>query len=146
MDEFFVRVQPAYLIKLLLDEVFNSLYVVVSDCLDILDALCILFREVMVDIAQLLVADGEALQLRQGQVNEGDEVFHLHANTITDKGILGEVRSQRLGLASVSPVNRRNGSQHIQFHIMLESKSQDNDNHSLSKTGAKIQQKIKNEE
>ena len=90
----------------------------VRDRLDVLDALGILFREIAVDVAECVVADREALQLGQGQMNEGDEVFHLDTDTIADECILREKSSQRLRLASVSSVNRRHGSQHIKFHIV----------------------------
>ena len=113
VDEFLVVFQSADAVELFLDEVLDSLHIVVCNSLYILHALGILFREVAVYVAQLLVADGKALQLRQGQMNEGNKIFYLYPDTIANQSIFREIRSQRFGLASVSAVNRRYSSQHI---------------------------------
>ena len=91
MDELLVGLEATNLVELFLDEVFHSLDIVVRHHFDVFDALCILFCEVAIDVAKLLVADRNALQLWQRQMNECDEVLHLNADTITNKSVLREV-------------------------------------------------------
>ena len=118
MDELLISLQSANGIELLLDEVFDGLDVVVGHSLYVFDALRILLREITVEVAEPVVADRESLQLRQGQMNEGNEILHLYADAIADEGVFGEVCSQCGSLASVSSVDGRHGSQHVQFHII----------------------------
>ena len=119
MDELLVLFKAADFVELLLDEVLHSLHVVVRHHFDVLNTLGILLREVAIDVAKLLVADGNILQLRKGQMRECDEIFHFNADTIANQSILRKVRSQGFSLSSVTPINRRNGRQHVQFHISL---------------------------
>ena len=58
MDELLVGIQTADGIKLLLDEILHSLDVMVRHCLDVLDTLCILYREITVDVAERFIQSG----------------------------------------------------------------------------------------
>ncbi len=89
MDEFLVVVQPANLVELFLDEVFNRLYVVVGCVFNLLYTHCRSLVEVAVDVAQSFKQGAvEAFQLRQGQLAKRDEIFNFYTYAITDEGIL----------------------------------------------------------
>lgn len=78
--------------KLLLDEIFHGLHVVVGNLLDILHALGILLREVAIDITQTSEqALVKRLELRQGEFTKGYEIFYLYPNAITDECIFGKI-------------------------------------------------------
>ena len=89
MDELLVSVESADAVELLLYEVFHSLHVVVSYFLDVLHALCFLFAEVAVDVAQLVEElMVERSELRQWQLTKRDEVFDFHTYAVAYQCIL----------------------------------------------------------
>ena len=107
MDELFVCVESANGIELFLDEIFNCLDVVVGYLLNVLDTLCVICGEILVDLAQAFEQlCGERCQLGQGQLAQGDEIFDLNTYTVADECILGKIFYQRLCLASVTTINR----------------------------------------
>ena len=116
VDELLVLFQ-AESVHLLLDEVLHRFYVVVGPFFDLFDPEGILFREVTVEVAKFFeMGRVHALQLRQGQSAEGDEVFYLHADPVADKGIFREVFFQRGGGGTVTTVDGRDGCDAAQFH------------------------------
>ena len=88
MDKLLVSLQTADFVKLLFDEIFHSLHVVVGHRLDFLHATGISLRESDVNVAQTpeqcMV---ETYQLRQRQLAQSDEVLDFHAYPVTDKRI-----------------------------------------------------------
>ena len=54
VDELLVVIESSNLVKLLFDEIFNSLYIVVGDALNFLHTCCRRLVKVAIDIAQLL--------------------------------------------------------------------------------------------
>ena len=86
--ELLVGIQTADGIKLFLDEIFDSLHVVVCDALYLLDAVAIGLGEVLIQSSErskMLV--GESGQLRQRQLAKADEVFYLYANSVLHQGV-----------------------------------------------------------
>ena len=113
MDELLVGVQAADGIELLLDEILHGLDVVVGDGLDLLDARRILLGEVAPNGAQTLSLHREALELRQGQLAERNEILYLHTHTIANEGKLGEIRRKGFCLAAIATVYGRYRGQRI---------------------------------
>ncbi len=75
-------------VKLLLEEVFHRLYVVVGDGFYLLDALCVSSREVLVDGAEGGKQGVVYLrQLGERYLAEGDEILNLHAHAVADESI-----------------------------------------------------------
>ena len=107
-------------VDFLLDEVFDSLHIVVGGLLNLLHAGSILLSKVAIDVAQgfeqTLV---EACQLWQRQFAERNKVFDFHPDTIADKCILRKVSCQLVSFAPVTAINRRDGCQYVQFHCCL---------------------------
>ena len=111
------------LIEALLDVVFDGFDVVVGDGLDVLHALGLLGGELLVDGAQGREEfTGEAGQLRQGQLAEGDEILYFHADAIAYERILRKEVREGLGFSTVAAVNRRNGGEGCEFHFCCCSK------------------------
>ena len=82
MDELLERLQPQF-IELFFQPVFHRLDVVVGDLFDVLDPLGIFRRELPVKIPQRLDLSWlEALERRQRQAAERDEIFHLHPHPV----------------------------------------------------------------
>ena len=82
MDELLERLQPQF-IELFLQPVFHRLDVVVGDLFDLLDPLGILRRKIPVEVPQRLDLSWiEALERRQRQPAERDEIFHLHPHPV----------------------------------------------------------------
>ena len=52
MDKFFVSIKRTCLVKLLFQEIFNSLNIMVRNLFDVLYTLCTLLVEMAIDIAQ----------------------------------------------------------------------------------------------
>ena len=117
MDELLVGFKSAYLVKFFLDEVFNSLHIVVGDFLYIFHALRTLLVEETVDVTQT-AEDGmvKTGQLRQGYLAKRNEILYLHTHPIADERIFGEIGCQRFRFATIAPVNGRNGCQQIKLH------------------------------
>ena len=53
MDELLVVIESANLVKLLFDEIFNRLYIVIGDALNFLYTCCRSLIKVAIDVAQL---------------------------------------------------------------------------------------------
>ena len=86
VDELLEGSQSSDGVELLLDEVLHSLDIVVGDALDILHALGILLREVLVDGAQSgEMFFGECCELRQWQFAEEDEIFDFDPHAVADE-------------------------------------------------------------
>ena len=117
MDELLVGIQASDLVEALLDEILHGLDIVVSDLLDVLDTLSAILVEMAIDVAQTLEKVViKVLQLRQGQLTQSDEILHLYTNAVADQCVFREVVGQRLCLASIATIDRRDGRQCIQIH------------------------------
>ena len=120
MDKLFVGIKAANLVKLLLDEIFHRLDIVVCHLLDVLNTLCAFLVEVGIDAAELweesMVKGGE---LRERQLTKCDEILNLYAHSVTDECILGKIVGQRLGLSSITAIYRRYGCQQIKCHKFI---------------------------
>ena len=106
MDELLVGIQTANLVELFLDEILHGLYVVVSNALYVLHALGISLGEVAVNVAQSLCRCGKTLQLGQRQFAQSDEILNLYSYAVLNKCVLRKITGQRLGLATVTSINR----------------------------------------
>lgn len=122
VDEFLFCLQGLGLaavqrVDLFLDEVFHGLDVVVGYALNVLHAGGICLGEVGVDGAQQCL-DGlcDACQLWQGEFCKTDEIFDFDTHAIANECELGEIVGQVGRLGAVSPVDGRNGREHVQFH------------------------------
>ena len=99
-------------VETLLDEIFDSLNIMIRDSLNILNTAGIVLREIQVDVAQLgKEVMGESGQLRQRQFAQCDEILNLYPYTVADECILREKLREGSGLSTVAAVNRRNGCQ-----------------------------------
>lgn len=117
VNKLLVGIQASNLIESLLDEIFHGLDIVIGDLLDVLDPLCAFLIEVAIDIPQAFEKVViEVLQLRQRQLTQSDEILHLHTYAVADECIFREVVGQRLCLASIATIDRRDGRQCIQIH------------------------------
>ena len=97
-------------IHLLLDDVFDGLYVVVGDGLDLLDTQRVGLGEVGVEPAQVGEAGVvDALKLRQRQLAQGDEVFDLDADAVADQCRFRKIICKFFRFVTVAPVYGRNG-------------------------------------
>ena len=94
-----------HLINLLLDEILHGLHVVVRHLLDVLHALCISLGEVLIDGTQFRCHTLYIKQLEER--GQGNEILNLYPHTVSDQGILREIRSKAVGLSPVSAVDRR---------------------------------------
>ncbi len=116
MDELLETLQSEG-VHLLFDEVFDGLHVVVRRGLDLLHAGCVGLGEVAVYGPQVVEACRiEIGQLRQRQLAQGDEIFHLDTYAVADQCLFGEIGGQRLGSLAVAAVDGRNGGkggQHV---------------------------------
>ena len=99
-------------VETLLDEILDSLNIMIRDSLNILNTAGIVLREIQVDVAQLgKEVMGESGQLRQRQFAQCDEILNLYPYTVADECILREKLREGSGLSTVAAVNRRNGCQ-----------------------------------
>ena len=97
-------------LQFLLDEVLHGLHVVVGHGLDVLNALRVGQREILVHGPQTREQRvGELRQLRQRQLTQGDEILYLYAHTIAYERIFREVGIKGLRLGAVAPVDGRYG-------------------------------------
>ena len=91
MYEFLVGLKSET-VKLLLDEIFHRLYVVVGDRLDLLDALGIGHAEVSVDGAQSRKQIGiYSCKRRQRYAAQSDEILYLYTHPVAYQGIFREI-------------------------------------------------------
>ena len=103
MDKLLIMLKTAHGVKLLLDEVFHSLHVVIGHLLDVLHPLCISRCKLTIDVTQLVEACMiDILQLRQRQFTKSDEILDFHTYAIPDEGILREIRGQGFGFTSIT--------------------------------------------
>ncbi len=100
------------LVHLLLEDVLDRLHVVIRHGFDLLDTLGRGGREVEVQRAKclvgLLIYAGE---LRQREFAQGDEVFNLDTDAVTDQCLLGKIVGQTLRHTAVAAINGGNCSQ-----------------------------------
>ena len=112
MDKLFIGLQVEG-VEATLDEVFDCLDVVVGGLLYLLYFKGIVVGEMEVDVAKLcrqtLPLTEEVVE-RQGRHRpQGDEIFYLDPDTVTDKGSFGEISGQRLGLGTITAVDWGDG-------------------------------------
>ena len=89
MDKFLVFLKVTYLVELFLDKVLYRLHIMIGCLLDFLHTGGIRLCEMAIDIPQgLKKVMVEILQLWQRQLTKRNEVFYLHANSITYERIL----------------------------------------------------------
>ena len=82
------------LVELLLDEVFDSLYIMIRHPLNLLDACSILGREAQVNIVESVGAVfAEYTTEVRKLFAEGDEVEYLYTDAVADECFFGEVSS-----------------------------------------------------
>ena len=115
MDEL-LEVSEAHLVELPLEEILHSLDIMVGHLLDVLDGLGVGVGEVTVNVAQSLSLGGHAGQLRTQRleaVGEGDEILHLHADTVFYQRPFGEILGQGLAFGTIAPVDGRHGIETI---------------------------------
>ena len=121
MDELLVGFEASYLVKLLLDEIFHRLHIMIRHRLDVLHALRAMLVETQIDLPQPTEqAVVEAGELRQRQFTEGDEIFDFNSYTIADKGKLREIARQGFRFTPIPAIYRRYGSQQIKIHIIKQ--------------------------
>ena len=83
MDEFLIVLHTTQLIKLFFQEILHSLHIMVRHALNILDALCVGFGEVTVNVSQGFEnALIHPFQLRQRQLTQRDKVFYFNLYTV----------------------------------------------------------------
>ena len=104
----------------LLDEVLDGLDIMIGRPLDLLHTLSVLDRKVFVESSQsatiLIITD--LLQLRKN-LGETDKILDLDANAISDQSCLGEVITQFLYFVAIATIDRRDGCQWIQRHMIV---------------------------
>ena len=114
MDKLLVGIHPADGINLLLNEIFDSLDIVVRHGFYLLHACGIRFAELLVDGAQgsktALVKVG---QLREGNFAQCNKVFDFYAGTVLHQRVLRKVRSQGGCLVTITAINRRDGGEDV---------------------------------
>ena len=97
-------------IELLLEQVLDSLHIVVGDTLDLLHVLGILHVKRRVEVAQRVVCRlGDITQLRQRKPAQGDEILDLDIYAVADKCELRKIIRQHRRYLIVPAVHRRNG-------------------------------------
>ena len=95
----------AKFLELILDEVLHSLYIMVGNLLNILNLLCILAREVLVDGPQFCkICCRETLQLLQRKLAKGNEILNFNPYPIFYKSVLRKVLAQIFNLFAVSSI------------------------------------------
>ncbi len=101
-------------LEVVFDEIFNGLDIVVGDLLDVLHFLGVFRSHRLIEPTQageqLFASHSstftEISELRQRNLAQGDEIFHLHTYTVANQGELAEVLSQRCGFGSIATINR----------------------------------------
>ena len=123
MNEFFPS-SEAEAVKLLLEEIFHSLYIMVGYRFMALDALCIGGGEIFVYGTQAFeqVLPGFGIicyigQLRQRQGGKCNEIFHFHLYAVADEGEFRKIEVEAGCFSPVAAINWRDGGQLCQFHI-----------------------------
>ena len=97
-----------HLLEAVLDEVLDSLYVVVGHLLDLLHLGCILRCHIPVDVPERLkLRVVEVRELRKRNLAQCDEVLDLHADAIPDECVLAEIFSKWFCLTRIASVDRR---------------------------------------
>ena len=88
MNEFFVGVQTADLVKFFLDIIFDGFHIVIRHLLNVFHALGTLFRQLFIDAAkagkQSVV---ETLQLGKRYLTQTDEILYLYTDAVADQCI-----------------------------------------------------------
>ena len=98
------------LLEFLLDEVLDSLNIVVCNLFDILNLLRLLYSKILVNLSQRReLAFREALQLRKRDAAKGDEILDFHPDTVSYERILGEIIAEDFYFVVISPVYWGNG-------------------------------------
>ena len=98
----------------LLNEILDSLDVVVGHLLDVLHTLGVLDRELTIDVTQgFKQAVVEILKLGKRELAERNKVFDFYTHTITYQGVFREIVCQSIGLTTIAAINRRDGCQYI---------------------------------
>ena len=111
VNEFLIGFEP-HGVKLLFEEIFHRLDIVVSDRLDFLDALSVGKREVAIDCAESLEAvAANSGKLRQRQLTKCNKIFNLDPHTIANQGILRKIEIKFLTFTAVATIDGRNGGE-----------------------------------
>ena len=104
-------------IHLLLYKVLDGLDVVIGGFLYLLHAQSVLHGKVLIYGTQRgEVLLGDFGQLRQRQMTQGDEIFHLHHGAETNQRIFRKILFERRCRIPVASVHRRYCSDIAQFH------------------------------
>ena len=113
----FLEPVEAHGVELLFQEIFHGLDVVIGRGLDFLDARGVGQGKVMIDVAELFQRrGGHVLELRQGNLAQGDEILDLDLHAVADKSEFRKILVEALALRPVAPVDGRDGSKRSQFH------------------------------
>ena len=107
MDEFLERFQPAYLVKLLFQEIFHGLDIMVRHLFDVLHALCMLLVKAAIDVAQAFKkAVVKPFKLRKRKLTKAYEILNLNTDTIAYERIFRKIAGQCLCLVTITAIDR----------------------------------------
>ena len=104
-------------VEMAFEEILHGLDVVVGDFFYIFDFLGIVVGEVAIDVAQLfgqlwaLVKECFQRQLRD--TGQGNKIFYLHTDTVTDEGTLGKEAGKGFHFGTIAAVDGRDGIETI---------------------------------
>ena len=115
MDELFgLSGEATQRITTLLDEILNSLHIMVSDTLNGLHTKSILCRKVTIDVAERFKETLiKTFKLGKRQFTKRNEILYLYTDTITYQGVFRKVSCQSISLSTIATINRRDGGQFI---------------------------------
>ena len=118
MDEFAEALVYSESVETVLDEILDSLDVVVGGLLDLLHLQGVFDGETAVYVAKVVEQRlVETFQLGQGQVAQRDEIFDFYSYAIPYEGEFRKISAKGLSLQVITSVNRRDGCQWIQ-HVL----------------------------
>ena len=122
VDEFGHRLQLRVTREPLLDEVLHRFHIVIGGGLDVLDASGIDLVEVVDDLFQQFIGlPGKGRHFGDARVSsQALQPADFHQYPALYQAELAEYLAQRDGLTAVTAIDRGNGGQCGQFHVLLQ--------------------------
>ena len=111
VDEFLVGFEAEH-VKFLLDKIFYGLHIVIGHAFDVLHALSVVDRKLIVDFTQLREQRAvDVFQLWQRQAAESDEIFDFNLHSVADERILRVVVLKNFDFVAITTVDGGNRCQ-----------------------------------
>ena len=116
MNELLAELEPES-VEFLLQEILYGFYVVVGNRFYLLDLCGVGLGEIAVDVAESLESGVvHAFKLRQRNLAQGYEIFHLHLHAVADEGEFRKIPVEFLALRAIPAVDGADCCEGCQLH------------------------------